>query len=65
LIAFLEKAVLDCHIPKVVYVRGVLIEVIGTVGPYAGRQSPENAIPYRDVREDNSLVSLVGKEANA
>jgi hypothetical protein len=65
LVALLEETIVEDQVLEVVDVGGVLVEIVGTVGPKPGSQSPKDAVLHRDVRHHDALVSLMGKKTYA
>ena len=62
--SLLEEATVEDQILEVVNIGGVLVEVVRTVSPKPGSQSPKDAVLDRDVRHHDALVTLMRKEAN-
>ena len=65
LVALFKEAVLHDQVPEVVYVGGVLVEVVRAVGPDSRRKPAKDAVPDRDVTQNDPVVPLVREEADA
>jgi hypothetical protein len=61
----LEEATVENQVLEIVDIRGILVEIIGTVGPEPGGQPPKDAVLERDIRHHDALVPLMRKKAHA